>query len=178
MATRRPRRVVLGVSGSIAAYKACLIVRGLVEAGAEVRCVMTPNAAKFVSPLTLAALSRGPVCSDLLDPALWQMAHLQLASWASRVLVAPASADTLSRLAAGGASCPVSAVVLSAQVPVAVAPAMDAEMWAHKATQANVERLRGYGYEVWGPVKGKLASGRVGMGRMMEPAELVRRTLA
>jgi phosphopantothenoylcysteine decarboxylase / phosphopantothenate---cysteine ligase len=175
---RKPRRILLGVSGSIAAYKACLIVRGLVRAGAEVRVAMTPSAAKFVSPLTLAALSRGPVVLDLHDPAHWEMAHLSLASWAERVLVAPATADLIARLAQGRAGGPVEAAVLSAKAPVAVAPAMDAEMWEHPATRANVARLKEYGYRVWGPVSGELASGRTGMGRMMEPEELVRRVLA
>lgn len=177
-ARRRARRVVLGVSGSIAAYKACLIVRGLAAAGAEVRCVLTANASRFVSPLTLAALSRSPVCSDLLDPAHWDMAHLSLASWADRVLVAPATADLIARLAQGRAGGAVEAVVLSSKAPVFVAPAMDTEMWEHPATRANAERLRSYGYTLLGPVHGPLASGRVGMGRLMDPAEIVKKVLA
>jgi phosphopantothenoylcysteine decarboxylase / phosphopantothenate---cysteine ligase len=177
-ASRAPKRVVLGISGSIAAYKACLIVRGLVKAGAEVRCVMTPTAREFVSPLTLAALSRGPVTTDLADPSLWDMAHLRLASWAERVLIAPATAELMARLAQGNAGSPVEAVVLSTKAPVAVAPAMETHMWEHPATRANARRLEEYGYEVWGPVDGPLASGKSGMGRMMEPDELVRRILA
>ena len=175
---RKARRVVLGVSGSIAAYKACTVVRLLVKAGCEVRVAMTSNAAKFVSPLTLSALSRGPVVLDLMDPAHWEMAHLSLASWADRVLVAPATADLLARLAVGRAGGPVEATVLSTKAPVFVAPAMDTEMWEHPATQGNVKRLTGFGYHILGPVSGPLASGRVGMGRLMDPEEIVRRILA
>lgn len=174
----RGRRVVLGVSGSIAAYKACSIVRLLVKAGCDVRVAMTANAAKFVAPLTLSALSRGPVVQDLMDPAHWDMAHLSLASWADRVLVAPATADLMARLALGRACGPVEATVLSTKAPVFIAPAMDTEMWEHKATQTNVKRLESFGYRLLGPVSGPLASGRVGMGRLMEPEELIRLVLA
>ena len=171
-------RIVLGVSGSIAAYKACELVRGFVKAGAEVRVVLTASAAKFVSPLTLATLSKGPVVEDLFDPKHWEMAHLSLADWADKIVVAPATADTMSRLARGAASGPVDAVVLSAQVPVFFAPAMDSEMWEHPATQANIKILGSYGYSQLGPVEGELASGRVGMGRLMEPADIVAKVLA
>jgi len=171
-------RIVLCVSGSIAAYKACELVRCFVKAGAEVRVVLTEAASKFVSPLTLATLSKAPVVEDLFDPKHWEMAHLSLAGWADKVVVAPSTADTLSRLARGSAGSPVDAVVLSAQVPVFVAPAMDTEMWAHPATQANVETLEGYGYTLLGPVEGELASGRVGMGRMVEPKDIVTKVLA
>jgi phosphopantothenoylcysteine decarboxylase/phosphopantothenate--cysteine ligase len=174
----RGRRVVLGVSGSIAAYKACSIVRLLVKAGCEVRVTMTANAARFVAPLTLSALSRGPVVQDLMDPAHWEMAHLSLASWADRVLVAPATADLIARLVVGRACGPVEATVLSTKARVFVAPAMDTEMWEHKATQDNAKRLTSFGYTLLGPVSGPLASGRVGMGRLMDPEEIVRRTLA
>ena len=171
------RRVVLGVTGSIAAYKAPLIVRGLVKKGVEVRCVMTPNAAHFTAPLTLAALSKHPVAQTLHDPALWEMAHLSLASWADVVLVAPATADFIARLAHGRAEGLLDSLVLSTTAPVVVCPAMDAEMWAHPATKANVETLKGYGYRLLGPDKGELASGKVGFGRLVEPDEIVRSVL-
>jgi phosphopantothenoylcysteine decarboxylase/phosphopantothenate--cysteine ligase len=174
----RPRRVLLCVSGSIAAYKACLVVRGLVKAGAEVRCVLTENAAKLVSPLTLAALSRAPVWMDMFDPSQWDMAHLSLSSWADRVLVAPATADIIARMAEGRAGGPVESVTLATRAPIAVAPAMDTDMWEHRATQANVERLKSYGYAILGPVHGELASGRVGMGRLIDPEKLVQWALA
>lgn len=167
------RRVVLGVTGSIAAFKAPALARGLVKKGWEVRCALTPNAARFVAPPALAALTRGPVAQDLHDPALWEMAHLSLADWADLVLIAPATADFLARLAHGRAEGLLDALVLSARVPVAVCPAMDAEMWRHPATRANVKTLAGYGYRVWGPVDGELASGKVGPGRMLEPERIV-----
>jgi len=171
------RRVALGVTGSIAAFKAPAIVRGLVKKGVEVRCVLTPTAARFVTPLTLATLSKNPVAESLHDPALWEMAHLSLAGWADLVLIAPATADVIARLAHGRAEGLLDALALSAKVPVAVCPAMDAEMWEHPATRANVKTIAGYGYEVWGPAKGELASGKVGFGRMLEPDEIVRRVL-
>jgi len=172
-----PRRVFLGISGSIAAYKACLIVREFVKRGVEVRCALTPSGAKLVSQTTLAALSRAPVLTDLFDASQWDMAHLSMASWADRVLIAPATADTIARLAQGRAGGPVECVALSSKSPVLVAPAMDTEMWEHPATQANARQLRAYGYRILGPVEGELASGRVGMGRMLEPAAIVEETL-
>ena len=174
---RPVRRVVLGVTGSIAAVKAPLIVRGLVKKGVEVRCVVTPNGERFAAPTALAALSRAPVARGAGDESLWEMAHLSLASWADLILVAPATADMISRLAHGRAEGLLDALVLSARSRVAVCPAMDAEMWAHPATRANVRTIAGYGYAVWGPAKGELASGRVGVGRMLEPDEIVRRAL-
>jgi len=175
---RGARRILLGVSGSIAAYKACLIVRELVKAGAEVKVAATANALRFVSPLTLSVLSRGPVYHDAFDPAAWDMAHLSLASWAGRVVIAPASADLIARLAAGSAGGLLEALVLSTKAPVAVCPAMDSEMWEHPATRANVERLRGWGCEVWGPAEGELASGKTGPGRLLDPVEIAARALA
>ena len=177
MARSKARRVVLGVTGSIAAFKAPMIVRGLVKKGAEVRCVMTPNAAHFTTPMTLAALSRHAVAQSLHDPSLWEMAHLSLASWADLVLVAPATADFMARLAHGRAEGLLDSLVLSTRSRVAVCPAMDAEMWEHAATRANAAKLESYGYELWGPAKGELASGKVGRGRMLEPDEIVKRAL-
>ena len=171
------RRVALGITGSIAAFKAPALVRALVKKGVEVRCILTPNGAHFTTPLALAALSRNPVAQSLHDPALWEMAHLSLASWADLVLIAPATADFLARLAHGRAEGLLDALVLSARCPFVVCPAMDAEMWDHPATQANVKALAGYGYKILGPAKGELASGKVGFGRMLEPDEIVRLVL-
>lgn len=171
------RRVALGVTGSIAAFKAPALVRALVKKGVEVRCVLTPNGAHFTTPLTLAALSRHPVAQSMHDPALWEMAHLNLAGWADLVLIAPATADFIARLAAGRAEGLLDSLVLSTRARVAVCPAMDAEMWDHPATRANVRTIAGYGYRVWGPAKGELASGKVGDGRMLEPDEIARLAL-
>lgn len=173
----KARRIVLGVTGSIAAYKAPEIVRGLVKKGAEVRCVLTPNAAHFVTPLALATVSKNPVAQSLHDPSLWEMAHLSLAGWADLVLVAPATADFIARLAQGRAEGLLDSLVLSTRSTVAVCPAMDAEMWEHPATRANVARVKEFGYRVWGPEKGELASGKVGWGRLIAPDEIVRLAL-
>lgn len=172
---KRPSRVVLGVTGSIAAYKAPEIVRGLIKAGHEVRCVLTPAGAQFVTPLTLATVSKHAVAQTLHDPALWEMAHLSWSSWADLVLVAPATADFIARLAHGRAEGLLDSLILSAVCRVAVCPAMDVEMWAHKATQRNAATLKEYGYEIWGPAEGELASGKKGVGRLLEPAEIVAR---
>jgi phosphopantothenoylcysteine decarboxylase/phosphopantothenate--cysteine ligase len=172
---RRPLRVVLGVTGSIAAYKAAHIVRGLAKAGHETRCVLTPGGAQFITPMTLAALSRHAVAQSLHDPALWDMAHLSWSSWADAVLVAPATADFIARLAHGRAEGLLDSLVLSAVCPIVVCPAMDAEMWAHAATRRNVAAIKEYGYQVWGPEEGELASGKKGYGRLLEPAEIVKR---
>jgi phosphopantothenoylcysteine synthetase/decarboxylase len=173
----KARRIVLGVTGSIAAYKAPEIVRGLVKKGAEVRCVLTPNAAHFVTPLALATVSKNPVAQSLHDPSLWEMAQHSLAGWADLVLVAPATADFLARLAAGRAEGLLDSLVLSTRSTVAVCPAMDAEMWEHPATRANVAKVKEYGYRVWGPERGELASGKVGWGRLLAPEEIVRHAL-
>lgn len=168
------RKIVLGICGSIAAYKACELVRRLKERGAEVRVVMTPAAADFVSPLTLSVLSGGPVLKGLQD-AGWHMAHLEVADWADAVVVAPATADFLSRLASGRAELLLDSLILSTKAKVALCPAMDAQMWEHPATQKNAETVKSYGYEIWGPVEGALASGKTGQGRLVEPDDIVTR---
>lgn len=168
-------KIVLGVSGSIAAYKAPELVRALVKAGHEVRCVLTPTAERFVAPLALATLSRHKVYQNQHDPELWEMAHLSLAGWAEVVLVAPATADLIARLAQGRAEGLLDGLVLSTRARVVICPAMDAEMWEHRATKANAAKLADYGYEVWGPERGELASGKTGVGRLVDPAEIARR---
>jgi phosphopantothenoylcysteine synthetase/decarboxylase len=169
------KKLVLGICGSIAAYKACELVRRLRERGAAVRVVLTPAAASFVSPLTLSVLSGGPVLSAMGDAGLWHMAHLEVADWADVVLVAPATADFLSRLAGGRSELLLDSLILSTKAKVALCPAMDAQMWEHPATQANVERVKTYGYQIWGPGHGALASGKKGMGRLLEQAEILDR---
>jgi phosphopantothenoylcysteine decarboxylase/phosphopantothenate--cysteine ligase len=172
------KRVVLGVTGSIAAYKSAEIVRGLSKNGCEVRCVLTEAASRFVTPLTLSVLSRNPVATQWHDPSLWDMAHLTMATWAVLVVVAPASADFISLLAQGRASGLLDGLILSASAAVAVCPAMDEEMWLHPATQKNIAAIKNYGYQLWGPEKGALASGKVGWGRLLLPEDIVRRSLS
>jgi phosphopantothenoylcysteine decarboxylase/phosphopantothenate--cysteine ligase len=168
------QRVLLGVSGGIAAYKAADLVRRLREAGAEVRVVMTEGARHFVGATTFQALSGHPVRDSLWDAAAEAaMGHIELARWATRILIAPASADLLSRLATGAANDLLTTLCLASDAPVAVAPAMNRVMWANPATVANLATLRARGIAVHGPAEGDQACGEVGAGRMLEPTELV-----
>lgn len=172
-------RVLLGISGSIAAYKAIILVRRLVEAGAEVRVVLTESAEAFVTPLSLQAVSGHPVRRALFDPeAEAGMDHIALAKWADRVLIAPASAGVIGRLAAGLADDLLTTLVLATPAPVYLAPAMNQQMWAHPAVQANLATLRARGVCVWEPADGIQACGDVGTGRLLEPEELAARLLA
>ena len=163
-------RILLGVTGGIAAYKSAEIVRRLKERGAEVQVVMTGAARQFVTPLTFQALSGRPVRTDLWDEsAEAAMGHIELARWADRILVAPASADFLARLAHGLASDLLTTLCLATDVPITVAPAMNRLMWANAATRANMTLLAARGIEVIGPAEGDQACGETGPGRMVEP---------
>ncbi|MBS0558106.1 MAG: bifunctional phosphopantothenoylcysteine decarboxylase/phosphopantothenate--cysteine ligase CoaBC [Proteobacteria bacterium] len=167
-------RILLGVSGGIAAYKAAELVRRLRDAGAVVRVVLTANAARFVTPLTFQALSGQPVRSGLWDEsAEAALGHIELARWAQRILVAPASANTLARLAHGMADDLLATVCLASTAPLAIAPAMNLRMWAHAATQANVETLRSRGVAILGPADGPMAEPESGPGRLLEPERIV-----
>jgi phosphopantothenoylcysteine decarboxylase/phosphopantothenate--cysteine ligase len=167
-------RVLLGVSGGIAAYKAAELVRRLRDAGAEVRVVLTENAARFVSPLTFQALSGQPVRSGLWDEAAEAaMGHIELARWAQRIVIAPASADIIARLAHGFADDLLTTLCLASAAPLALAPAMNQQMWAHAATQANVATLRTRGVDVLGPAAGSQACGEFGAGRLLEAETIV-----
>lgn len=163
-------RILLGISGSIAAYKAAELCRLLCQAGHQVRVVMTASACNFITPLTLQALSGHPVATELLDgDQEAAMGHIALARWAELLLIAPASANTLARLAAGLADDLLSAICLATGAPLWLAPAMNSQMWQHPATQANLALLRGRGASVLGPEAGDLACGEQGAGRMLEP---------
>lgn len=167
-------RVLLGVSGGIAAYKAAELVRRLGDAGAEVRVVLTENAARFVTALTFQALSGNPVRTSLWDEgAEAAMGHIELARWADEILIAPASADLLARLAHGNADDLLTTLCLASEAPLAIAPAMNRQMWAHAATQANLALLRERGARVFGPGAGDQACGETGPGRLLEPTEIV-----
>jgi phosphopantothenoylcysteine decarboxylase / phosphopantothenate---cysteine ligase len=167
-------RVLLGVTGGIAAYKAADLVRRLRDAGAEVRVVMTESAGRFVTALTFQALSGNPVRSSLWDEtAEAAMGHIELARWAEEILIAPASADTIARLAQGRADDLLSTLVLASSAPLSIAPAMNQQMWAHPATRANIDLLRQRGARVLGPASGSQACGDVGDGRLLEPGDLV-----
>lgn len=167
-------RVLLGVSGGIAAYKGAETVRRLRDAGAEVRVVLTENAARFVTPLTFQALSGQPVRSGLWDDAAEAaMGHLELAHWAQQILIAPASADLIARLAHGLADDLLTTLCLASAAPLAIAPAMNVRMWAHAATQANVATLRQRGAALLGPADGPMAENESGPGRLLEPTQIV-----
>jgi phosphopantothenoylcysteine decarboxylase/phosphopantothenate--cysteine ligase len=167
------RRIVVGVSGSIAAYKAVALVRLLAERGAVVDVAMTPAAARFVTPLTFASLTHRRVVEDVmaLDDDQ-QIAHVELAEGADAIVIAPATANVLAELAAGLVRNAVTAIACASRAPVILAPAMDAGMWTHPATQRNVETLRGFGHVVVEPEVGALASGLTGVGRLAEPATI------
>ena len=168
------KRILLGVSGGIAAYKSAELVRLLKQAGAEVKVVMTEAAQQFIGPLTLQALSGEGVHTDLLDPeAEAGMGHIELARWADLILVAPATAETLAKLATGRADDLLSTLCLAARAPLAVAPAMNQAMWHHSATQDNLQLLSQRNVQVWGPEAGEQACGDVGEGRMMAPQSLL-----
>jgi len=174
MGTVAKKRILLGVCGGIAAYKAAELTRLLRNAGAQVRVVMTRAATQFVTPLTFQALSGERVSLELLDPeAEAAMGHIELARWADAVLVAPASANMLAKLAHGQADDLLSTLCLATRAPLAVAPAMNQAMWDHPATQANIAILRARGVYIVGPASGAQACGEVGPGRMVEPTLLM-----
>ncbi|SDS96665.1 Phosphopantothenate-cysteine ligase /Phosphopantothenoylcysteine decarboxylase [Halopseudomonas litoralis] len=170
------KQVVLGISGGIAAYKSAELVRRLKDAGAEVRVVMTRAAHEFITPLTLQALSGNPVHGDLLDPAAEAaMGHIELARWADLVLIAPATADLMARLATGRGDDLLTTLVLATDAPVALAPAMNQAMWRDPATQANLQTLLQRDIKIYGPAAGEQACGDIGPGRMLEPTEIAAR---
>jgi len=171
------KHILLGVSGSIAAYKSAELVRRLKDAGADVRVVLTAGGAEFVTPLTFQALSGNPVHTELLDTeAEAAMGHIELARWADAVVIAPASANFIARLAQGRADDLLSAICLATASPVAIAPAMNQQMWVNPATQENLHQLSGRGVLQFGPGEGDQACGEVGPGRMLEAEQLTQRT--
>ncbi len=168
------KNIVLGISGGIAAYKSAELVRLLKKQGANVRICMTESAQAFITPLTMQALSGNPVHTDLLDPqAELGMGHIELARWADAILIAPATANTLARLAWGLADDLLGTVCLASSAPLMVAPAMNQQMWKNAATQHNVRLLKARDITVFGPASGEQACGDTGLGRMLEPAELL-----
>ena len=166
------KKIILGISGSIAAYKCAFLTRLLVKAGAEVKVLMTPTATKFITPLTLSTLSNHEVLTEVSSEAGWNN-HVELGLWADAMILAPTTATTLGKLVNGICDNMLVAVYLSARCPVFFAPAMDLDMWMHPATQHNVERLQSYGNHLIPVGHGELASGLVGDGRMAEPEDIV-----
>ena len=168
------KKIVLGITGSIAAYKACLIIRGLVKAGAEVQVVITPAGKEFITPITLSALTQKPVISDFFSQrdGTWH-SHVALGLWADAMLIAPCTASTLGKMANGIADNMLITTYLSMKAPVFIAPAMDLDMYQHPTTQHNMERLKSFGNQIIEPASGFLASGLEGKGRMEEPENIV-----
>jgi phosphopantothenoylcysteine decarboxylase/phosphopantothenate--cysteine ligase len=168
------KKIILGICGSIAAYKSATLVRLLVKAGADVQVVMTPDATNFITPLTLSTLSKRPVYSEYFKPETgeWNN-HVELGLWADAVIIAPASANTMAKMAGGLVDNLLTAVYLSAKCPVYFAPAMDLDMWKHETTQHNIAALQSFQNILIPPGNGELASGLHGEGRMAEPEEIV-----
>ena len=168
------KKIVLGITGSIAAYKACYLIRGLIKQGAEVQVVITPSGKEFITPLTLSTLTGKPVVSEFFDrrDGSWH-SHVQLGLWADAMVIAPASASTIGKMANGVADNMLITTYLSMKAPVFVAPAMDLDMYAHPSTQKNLETLRSYGNHIIEPGTGFLASNLEGKGRMEEPEIII-----
>ncbi|HDY7863939.1 TPA: bifunctional phosphopantothenoylcysteine decarboxylase/phosphopantothenate--cysteine ligase CoaBC [Vibrio vulnificus] len=174
MQTLAGKKILLGISGGIAAYKCADLTRRLKERGAEVQVVMTKAAKEFITPLTMQAVSGRPVSDSLLDPAAEaSMGHIELAKWADLILLAPATADLIARMAAGMGNDLLTTLMLATDAPVAVSPAMNQQMYRNVATQENIATLSRRGMEIWGPAAGEQACGDVGPGRMLEPMQLV-----
>ncbi len=166
------KKILLGVCGSIAAYKSALIVRLFVKAEADVKVITTASASAFITPLTLATLSKNPVVQDIAEADNWNN-HVELGLWADVFLIAPASANTIAKMAAGICDNMLLACYLSAKCPVVFAPAMDLDMWKHPATQRNIKTLQEFGNHLIPVEYGELASGLVGDGRMAQPERIV-----
>lgn len=168
------KKIVLGITGSIAAYKACYIIRGLIKAGAEVQVVITPAGKEFITPITLSALTQKPVISDFFSQrdGTWH-SHVALGLWADAMLIAPCTASTLGKMAHGVADNMLITTYLSMKAPVFIAPAMDLDMYQHPTTQENLRMLQSFGNQVIEPQSGFLASGLEGKGRMEEPEKIV-----
>lgn len=168
------KRIVLGITGSIAAYKACYLIRGLIKKGAEVQVVITPAGKEFITPVTLSALTSKPVISEFFAQrdGTWN-SHVDLGLWADAMLIAPATAATIGKMANGVADNMLITTYLSAKAPVFIAPAMDMDMFAHPSTRSNLDRLRAYGNHIIEPATGELASHLTGKGRMEEPDRII-----
>lgn len=166
------KKLLLGITGSIAAYKSAVLVRLLVKAGAEVKVIMTTSAKDFISPLTLSTLSKQPVLHELFDNVSWSN-HVMVGRWADVMVIAPLSCNSLSKMANGACDNLLMAVYLSATCPVVVAPAMDEDMWIHPSTRNNIQRILSFGNKLIPVANGELASGLIGEGRMAEPEEIL-----
>lgn len=172
---KRRKNVLVGVTASIAAYKSCDIIRSLRKSGYDTKVVMSPDAKHFITPLTLQTISCNEVVTDMFKISeKWDIYHTSLAEWADVILVAPATADIISKLACGLADCALSAVVLASKAGVLIAPAMNENMYTHRAVQENIERLKKFGYKFIAPKRGYLACGYEGMGHIADTSDIVK----
>ena len=168
------KEIILGVTASIASYKACDIIRGLAEEGFRITVIMTEDAKEFITPLTLASLSRNRVYSKMFsDPESWDIEHISLADRASLILIAPATANIIHKLAVGACDDLLTCAVLAAKAPVMLAPAMNSYMYEHPLTQENIAKLKKIGYKFIAPQKGKLACGKIGIGHLAPVEDIV-----
>ena len=169
------KEIVIGVTGSIAAYKACDIIRELKKAGYNVRVIMTKEAQGFVTPLLMSEISQNRAYADMFEPVKdWDIEHVSLAQSANLILIAPATANVIAKLAAGICDDLLTCAVMASKVPVLIAPAMNNNMYEHKATQDNIKRLKSFGYKFVGPIKGKLACGVTGIGHIASTEEIIK----
>lgn len=175
MKTAIQRNILLGITGSISAYKAAYLVRLLVRSGFCVKCILTENGARFITPTTLQTLSKNKVYTRMFSEASddFDEDHISLSSWGSVILVAPASCDFISRVASGRCDDLLSATVISSNAAVVLCPAMNSKMWRHPATKKNIEKLKSFGYRIIPPEKGELACGDMDIGRLAEPEKII-----
>lgn len=167
------KKIVVGICGSIAAYKSLEVIRGFKKKGWAVRVIMTEPATKFITPLTLETVSENQVCLDMFQRQNWEMAHISLSEYADIILVVPATANILGKVASGICDDLLTCTILATKSKVIFAPAMNENMWLTAQVQKNVQKLKKYGYLFIGPEKGALASGKIGMGRLTEPEKIV-----
>jgi len=173
------KQLIIGVTGSIAAYRACDIICRLKESEISVTAVMTKEAEQFITPLLLGHISSNPVYTDMFKaPDVWSPEHISLADKTGLVLIAPATANIIAKLANGICDDLLTCIVMATKAPILIAPAMNSNMYAHKATQDNIKRLKSFGYKFIGPVEGRLACGSIGLGHIASAEDIVRETLA
>ncbi len=173
MSNLKEKKIVLAVCGSIAAYKSAILIRQLIKAGAEVKVILTASASQFITPLTLSTLSKNPVITDFTNNVETWNSHVELGLWADAMVIAPASANTIAKMALGMCDNMLLATYLSAKCPVFFAPAMDLDMWKHKSVKHNIDLLLSYGNILIPVENGELASGLTGDGRMAEPEHIM-----
>ncbi|MDR3244636.1 MAG: phosphopantothenoylcysteine decarboxylase [Elusimicrobiota bacterium] len=175
----KSKNIILGISASIAAYKACDIIRAFIKRGANIDCILTKNAANFITPLTLQTLSKNKVWTDMFEkPDNWDIEHIALAKKADIIIIAPASANAIARLAAGMADDMLTSVVLASKAKVIICPAMNTAMYEHKATVSNIAKLIEYGYKIIEPQEGALACCDTGKGRLAPTDQIIKEALS